>query len=263
MNGKRRGFTIVELLVVAALMATLFGLVLAGGRPKPTARKFAQEFASMLLAAQSRALGNPEGAAVIIEEKAIHEAVCLPPRVVSNVSELKGYRVRIQRKMPDGVLAVTPWLDGLPGPRGHVGQNLQNTFIPPPDPTRLEYVEVREPVTGGASMDVPVEQVTVALEQSGIGDGSFAAATKKVAVVFDQAGRVADILTDSESTAPKDLVYFLFHDATDSSPPLQSTKAVWVAVNPQTGRVNVAANVPGSDLNGNRKNARTATAFGK
>jgi len=77
-------------LVVAGIMAVLFSLIVAGGRSKPTALRAAQDFASMLLAAQSRALGKPQGAAIIIETDAgttqlgsvIHEADTLPPIVI-------------------------------------------------------------------------------------------------------------------------------------------------------------------------------------
>jgi prepilin-type N-terminal cleavage/methylation domain-containing protein len=64
-----RGFTIVELLVVAAIMATLLGLILAGGRPSTASevRRAARQIAAVLLSAQSRAIGSRIGAAVLLE----------------------------------------------------------------------------------------------------------------------------------------------------------------------------------------------------
>lgn len=65
----RSGFTLVELLVVMAIMVTLFGIVISGLQPSRTdgdIRRGAQQLASMLLASQSLSLGSPTGAAVII-----------------------------------------------------------------------------------------------------------------------------------------------------------------------------------------------------
>lgn len=63
------GFTIVELLVVAAIMATLLGLILSGGRPSTASevRRAARQIAAVLLSAQSRAIGSRIGAAVLLE----------------------------------------------------------------------------------------------------------------------------------------------------------------------------------------------------
>lgn len=63
------GFTIVELLVVAAIMATLLGLILAGGRSGTGSevRRAARQIAAVLLSTQSRAIGSRIGAAVLLE----------------------------------------------------------------------------------------------------------------------------------------------------------------------------------------------------
>jgi hypothetical protein len=59
----------VELLVVISIMASLFALILVGTRPSVGGelRRAAQQFASVLLAAQSRGIGDPKGAAVVLE----------------------------------------------------------------------------------------------------------------------------------------------------------------------------------------------------
>ena len=64
-----RGFTLVELLVVVSIMASLFGLIVVGMRPSVGGelRRAAQQFASVLLAAQSRGIGDPKGSAVVLE----------------------------------------------------------------------------------------------------------------------------------------------------------------------------------------------------
>jgi type II secretory pathway pseudopilin PulG len=63
------GFTIVELLVVVAIMAMLFALILAGGRSGTASevRRAARQIAGVLLSAQSRAIGSRTGAAVLLE----------------------------------------------------------------------------------------------------------------------------------------------------------------------------------------------------
>lgn len=64
-------FTLTELLVTTAIMASLMGLVLAGARPSRGTggdiRRGAQQLASVLLASQSLSLGSSTGAAVIID----------------------------------------------------------------------------------------------------------------------------------------------------------------------------------------------------
>jgi acetamidase/formamidase len=69
-----------------------------------------------------------------------------------------------------------------------------------------------------------------------------------------------------ESVSPGELVYFLIHQndpaQTPAPDPLQSDTAVWVAINPQTGRINIASNKPGT-LAVARENARKAITVGK
>lgn len=64
----RRAFTLVELLVVTGLIGALLGMITVGMRPniKSQMRRSAQQLTSAFLAAQSRALGVPEGAGVIL-----------------------------------------------------------------------------------------------------------------------------------------------------------------------------------------------------
>jgi prepilin-type N-terminal cleavage/methylation domain-containing protein len=65
----RRGFSLIELLVVTGLLAGFFGLLVAGLRPSPNSevRQLSQTLSSAILASQTRALGNEAGAALILD----------------------------------------------------------------------------------------------------------------------------------------------------------------------------------------------------
>lgn len=88
----RAAFTLVELLVVAAIMAMLFTMVVVGTRPdlEGEIRRSSQLLASVFLAAQSRALGNPAGAAVVIESGGTTSAMVfngeVPPFLLGTVA---------------------------------------------------------------------------------------------------------------------------------------------------------------------------------
>ncbi len=301
MSRSRTAFTLVELLVVASLMAMLFGLVLSVGRGggKSTARRAAQEFASLLLAAQSRALGKPEGAAVIVEAEAgqprlgtvLHEGIGLPP-VMVGVDENgqlqqspqlpQAYKLRFRMAAGEGFATVSPWLslrNSQALRRESVGQTPTNTIVAPPAADEAEVV--RYPVMGPKPIKLS-NQVAIDLQHSGVGDlpaashghGRFEGQSP-VAVVFDQTGRVAEVIQQVgtaggppiDPIVPSEIIYFLFADreAITQNTSLASDKTYWVAVNPQTGRINVSSNEPvsGADLVTARSKARRAIAIGK
>lgn len=307
MSRVRSGFTLVELLVVAALLAMLFGLILTAGRGgsgKSGARRAAQELASMLLAAQSRALGKPEGAAVIVvadaansrQGTAAHEGIGLPPiirqlngngRLPADAQVLSSYKARL-RKSPgadasSAVSIVSPWFGVRGGElqrRQSAGQNERNTLLDPPGPN-LEAVVVRFPVMGPKPVTFG-GQIAIDLRHSGVGDdpaathghGRFENGSP-VAVVFEQSGRVGEVILGSgnqggattDPIQPSETIYFLLteKDAIDGNQSLRSAKSYWVAVNPQTGRINVSANEPTEtdDLILARLKARRDVAVGK
>jgi len=302
MNRSRAAFTLIELLVVTGLMVMLFGLILAGGRgggSKSDVRRAAQEFASMLLAAQSRALGHPEGAAVIVQAEpdqprlgtVLHDGMGLPPIVVgvdgdgglqSSPQLAEGYKLRFRMAAGDGYATVSPWLslrDGEARRRDSVGQTAANTIDVPPAAEEAEVV--RYPVTGPSPVKL-TSKVAIDLRHSGVGDDPAASHghgrfqdQSPVAVVFDQTGRVAEVIQQMGTTGgsqidpivPSETIYFLFADreSINQNTALASQRAFWVAVNPQTGRINVSSNEPvsGTDLVTARSKARRAIAIGK
>lgn len=90
----RRGFTLVELLVVTGLISSLLALVVTGLRSTGTAasqaRQSAQALASALVATQSRALGSPNGAGLIIDPVGVQglvaTAAMMHPMITGSVT---------------------------------------------------------------------------------------------------------------------------------------------------------------------------------
>lgn len=304
MTRTRGGMTLVELLVVTGLMASLLGLIVVGLRTDGTSDPLqaARDFASILLGAQSRALGKPEGAAVIVEDAGdgrtgatVHEARALP-LIVAGVTGIPpanpaattgtatftadvsgGYKVRFQSAAGSpGALDVSPWyrLDA-PGPAGTpvssgtvgfrsgAGQTGDNTIWPRSQPG-LQALVARQPVPGGTSVTLP-KKVAIDLRHSGVGDDPAALrgfgrleGKAPIAIAYDEVGRIADVLqpvqvnsaqpaSPVDALVPSQPIYFLFvsrDDITAGRNTLASDKAVWVAVQPLSGRVAVALNVP-------------------
>jgi hypothetical protein len=133
-------------------------------------------------------------------------------------------------------------------------------------------------------MDVP-KRVAIDLRFSGLGDdvsttwGSLAA-KGTIGVAFDMAGRVDTLMQQVLSTPeqqvvepidPVEPVYFLFvprSEVRDGVNTLALEDAYWVVIQPPTGQVGVARNVPQQDttpaaLRAARENARKAIGLGK
>jgi len=339
----QRGFTLVELLVVATILAVLFGLVLSGMRRNDgSVRGVAQQFAALLRLTQARALGKETGAALIIESDAdggatVSEAEPLPliectvssfPPAAAGVAyptsnqigltvlngvadDLKlGYKMRYYA----GAAATSSQRRGSPisdwyafrstaPPNATVsfqaasGQTSRNAYWPPvtgcggccgrtpPPPTGLIACVARYPARGGVTLRFP-KAATIDLRYSGTGnepgttwgslDGKGA-----IGVAFDRLGGLealmqrvpvgASLPSADTPIDPSEPVYFLIVDRNErlkTDRKLATETGLWVVIHPQTGQVNVAANVPqaGADaaaLAAARANARKSLDIGK
>lgn len=337
-----RGFTIVELLVVVSIMASLFGLIVVGMRPSVGGelRRAAQQFASVLLAAQSRGLGDPKGAAVVLELDtrpeaeggpkvagtqcisiftgdqppfAVGTATGMPPAVgatsasvaiaVTNGGDLQqGYRVQFYGSDPDPVVPASAWFGfqppGTVSLRADDSQSIANTAWPTPVGGQLKVRVACYPGKGPLAVAFP-KTVGIDLRYSGTGDdpttawGGLAYEPKpnltvadwgNPAISFDSVGTVDALMERlggkppaaspnepaAASRQPVEPVYFLVAARADidEDKALASDRSLWVAIQPQTGRVTTSANVPqsGKDrvaVRAARANARAALGTGK
>jgi len=311
------GFTIVELLVVTSIMAVLFGLILAGVRPRAGAeiRQAAQQFASVLLAAQSRGIGEPNGAAVVLELDTSPESGGMRctsvftgmrrPFVVGTVDEgmppdnpaapiasvtitptnggdlQHGYRVQFFGGV--GALPPSAWYafqpPGTVSLRTADSQSSYNTVWPRQPEGQLEARVACYPAKNGRLLGLP-KQVGIDLRYSGIGDDPTAAwgglaAQGDIAISFDSAGMVEALMRGVGTTAaaarrPVEPVYLLCASRSDiaANRSLANNQSIWVAIQPQTGRVTVSSNVGQPATNQSavraaRANARAALAVGR
>jgi prepilin-type N-terminal cleavage/methylation domain-containing protein len=301
----RKGFTLTELLVVTAILMSLFGLVLSGartsGRTDGDIRRGAQQFASLLLASQSLSLGSPTGAAVIIDpDGSLSETVAqarrfpfiegvvvqgMPPAdpSASSVSVrlsptnddvaalVHGYKIRFFERAVGTDGPVSDWFSlacaappqAVVSMRRENGQSSQ-TALWPTQPTSgvLSFQVARYPIPAGLSQALPAG-VAIDLRHSGYGDETMSdwrslAGKGAIAVGFDPVGTVDALMQNVlpqggqsrtvQPLTPSEQIYFLITFRDEIEDPtvntLASDRAMWVVVQPRTGRVTIAENVP-------------------
>jgi prepilin-type N-terminal cleavage/methylation domain-containing protein len=303
----RRGFTLVELLVVTGLFVVFFGLVVNGLRPNPNSqvRQLSQAISSAILATQTRSLGNDAGAALILDvtsgnaySNAVFNAEVppfaegtitgIPPSSLNltfatgtlspanaDVSDLAtGYKIRFSGTSP--FIAPTPWMNfssagtatGTVSFRTSANQTRDNTVWPIATSGTLQFAVARLPVKSGPAADV-TKFAAVDLRYSGIGNTTWGVSgTIPVAITFDRNGGLDSLMylgSPASWVTPTSPLYLLIASLPDiqSDQSLQSQTSRWLAINPSTGRVTVAANVvSGTDVNAARANARQGVTGG-
>jgi type II secretory pathway pseudopilin PulG len=258
---RRNAFTLVELLVVAGIFAMLFGMVLNGARPSASGqvKQAAQSIASVLLATQSKALGKPAGAGVILDPTgggaavttvsaadmlpwiigtgsltvttATTATVTVAPDNADAADLTYGYKIRFHSEEP-GVQAPTAWMAfaaNVVSFRAGSGQSAQNTIWPKPSGGgSLKVTIARYPNEGETLYELP-KAAAIDLRYSGIGDGatfstlwSDLSDKGAVALGFDAVGEV-DLVMQHALTKPSDR-------PTNSPVPLAPTQPIYLLV---------------------------------
>lgn len=169
--------------------------------------------------------------------------------------------------------------------RGTSGQSLANTIWPKPVSPPFDVLIARYPAKSTLALS-SAKAAAIDLRYSGIGDdpstpyGSLAG-KGAIAIAYDRIGGLDAVMQQVLSAAtarmyqPVDPItpVYLFVAARDeildpSVNTLASENALWVVIQPQTGRVHVSANVPqagttATDIRSARANARAAITIGK
>lgn len=290
----RRGFTLIELLVVVAIVGSLLGLATLSLRPSrgTEIRQAAQSLASLLLSAQSRALGNEAGAALWITSTGIYDAAVRSDLVgdftlSSAVAPLATttsittslplnppsiFRARFIGQTPDPT-PLSPWLSASgtnPITVQFAGsQTKDNTVWParfysnPNDPRcRIQFSPTPQKST--VLYRWP-KLARIDTRFCGFRSQTSINTDPDIAIVFDSLGRPEIILSgqaDGVSSAvsmegPLFLLVSYRADVEDTinGAPLQNEDSIWVALHPETGRTTVSWNVPSDNLTAARANS--------
>jgi type II secretory pathway pseudopilin PulG len=196
-------------------------------------------------------------------------ALVLPPTLYNaDNSELAdGYRIQFWRGDVLGAIRLpaarpSPWFrfspDGRIAMRPDAGQTANNTIWPDDSANALhDFAVLRYPARLVNQTTLP-PKAAIDLRFSGCGSDPYAAfgslrSAGAIAITFDPVGQIDLIVRDVFAASnlrneiePDADLYFLLapRDAISSGSSLASPEALWVVVQPSSGRVVTAANVP-------------------
>ena len=238
----RLAFTVVELLVVTVIFSILMSLLVVGGQPSAGGqiRRLAQSIVSAILTAQTSALGNEAGAAVIFEPSSTTSNACnalffadsqpyikgtvgsgVPPSSLASTSTTvaltptnadaadlaNGYKILFRCDEP--YLAASPWMSISSGTtvafRTSANQTAQNTIWPKkPATAPLQFLVARYPVKSSPAID-GIKTAAIDLRYSGIGNtttGDYGALANKgaIAITFNSAGVIDAVMQNVLAT---------------------------------------------------------------
>lgn len=205
---------------------------------------------------------NPAATSVSVQLSAENDAAA---------ALVHGYKIRFLDRTAGTDGPVSEWfsLECASAPaavvrlRGENGQTTRTALWPAAPATgSLSFQAARYPIPAGLSQMLP-DGVAIDLRHSGYGDATLAnwgslADRGAIAVGFDPVGSVdavmQNVLPEAGQTrtvqpiAPYEQIYFFITATTEIEDPtvntLASEKALWVVVQPRTGRVTIAPNVP-------------------
>lgn len=271
-GGGRRGMTLMELLIVVAVMAILVGMaipLMRTGLEDRKLREAARQLNTYVALAQAHAAETGRPAGIWLN------TLTLPPGNVSVVGEV--FLAETPPPYAGDTTTATAavsyngsvWTASDPNSGNisslvHVGDLIKFNYrgplytitsvsgtavnfsgSPSPPTGSFPYQIYRQPAK---SSSMPLEfpsGAVIDLENSGYGYSGteFATVTSAIAIMFQPDGRVERVFTSTSTTVPSDTIHLLLGKVEQAgNDNLKDNASLWVSIGHQTGRVTTAEN---------------------